>query len=75
MFGDIEIERRKFHYRKKVIFVKDVDIDNILISKKISSGKKSYQYFIGYMDDYRVKPFSIILTKTSAYVKMCEGET
>ena len=50
-----------------------MDIDNILISNKISSGEKSYKYLIGYMDDdykfYKIKPFSITLSKSNAYVK------
>ena len=41
MFGDIEIEKWKFRRYKNQIFKKDVDIDNILISNKISSGDKN----------------------------------
>ena len=44
-FGDIEIEKHKFHCHKSPIFLKDVDIENVLISKKISSGEKNYKYF------------------------------
>ena len=41
----------------------------------VSSGKKNYRCFIGYMDDdCKTKRFSII-PKTSAYVKSCDGET
>ena len=32
---------------RKIHFLEDVDIDNILISDKVSSGKKNYKYFIG----------------------------
>ena len=48
----------------------------MLISKKISSGEKDYKYFIGYVDDdYKIKPVHTMLSKTSAYVKSCDGET
>ena len=40
-----------------VLIVGDADRNNILIPKKISSSQKNY----------KVKPFSIILSKTSAY--------
>ena len=40
MFGDIEIEKNKPYHRKNTIFLKDVDIENVLVSKTISSGKK-----------------------------------
>ena len=28
-----------------------MDIDNLVISSKVSFGAKDYNYFIGYMDD------------------------
>ena len=35
------------------VFLEDVDIDNILLSNKISFGEKSYKYLIDYLcDDY-----------------------
>ena len=39
-FGDIEIEKRKFHHRKNLISLEYVDIDNIMISRMVSSGEK-----------------------------------
>ena len=69
-FGKIEIEKHKFYHYKNSTFLKDVDIDNLLISNKISSSKKNYKNFIGYIDsDYESKLFSIILSKTRAYLK------
>ena len=38
--------------------------------------KKNYKYFIGYFyNDHKVKPLYIMLPKTSAYVKSCDGQT
>ena len=52
------------------MFLKDVDIEKVLLSKKISSDEKNYKYFIGYLyNDHKVKPLHIILSKTNAYVK------
>ena len=34
-----------------------------------------YKYFIGYLDENRIKPLTIILLKTNAYVKSYDGET
>ena len=31
MFGDIEMEKRKFHYSKCSIYINNVDIDKIVI--------------------------------------------
>ena len=61
---------------KVLYFLEDVEIDKVLVSKKISSGKKIYKYFIGYLcDDYRIKPLQIILSKRSAYIKSYDGQS
>ena len=41
-FGDIEIEKQKFHQHKKPISIKDIDINKIIISNKVSFGKKGF---------------------------------
>ena len=41
--GANEIEKHKFHRYKNPIILEDVDIDNVLASNKISSGKKERQ--------------------------------
>ena len=44
----------------------------------ISSNERDDKHFIGYKDDdddYKIKPLHIMLPKTSAYVKGCDGET
>ena len=69
-FGDIEIEKHKFHRYKSPTFLEDVGIDNILVSNKVSLGEKNYKYFINYLcNDYKIKSLHIILSKMSAYVK------
>ena len=59
-----------------LFFLEDVDIENVLVSNKISSGEKNYKYFIGYFyNDYKVKLLHIMLPKASAYVKSYDGQT
>ena len=53
-----------------------VDIEKVLVSKKISFGEKNYKYFIGYLyDNYKVKPLYIMLPKTTAFVKSYDRRT
>ena len=53
-----------------------MDIEKVLVSKKISFGEKKYEYFVGYFyNDHKVKSRHIILPKTSAYVKSFDGQT
>ena len=55
-FGDIEIEKNKSYRNKTPIFLKDVDIEKVLVSNKICFGEKSCKYFIGYLyNDNKVK--------------------
>ena len=49
-FGDIEIQKQKFHQHKRPISIKDVDINKIVVSNKVFFGKKGFKYFIGYKD-------------------------
>ena len=75
-FGDIEIEKTEFYRNKILIPLTDVDIEKVLTSNKISFCEKNYKYFIGYLyNDKKVTPLHIIIPKTSAYVKIFDGQT
>ena len=50
-FGNIEIEKNKFYHDKAPAFLGDPDIEKVLVSNKISFGKKNYKYFIDYLYD------------------------
>ena len=49
--GDTEIEKHKFHQHKNPILRNDIDINKIVVSNKVSFGKKGFKYSIGYKDD------------------------
>ena len=74
-FGDIEIKKKNYRH-KSPIFLKDADIEKVLVSNKISFGEKIDKYFIGclYNDD-KVNPLHIILPRRSAYIKSYDGKT
>ena len=60
---------------KVLFFKKDADIEKVLVSNKISSVEKNYEYFIGYLyNDHKVNPLHITLPKTSAYGKSYDGQ-
>ena len=65
-FGDIEIEKQKFHKHKEPISIKIIDINKITVSNKISFGKKRFKYFTGYKDAKKIRPLYIFLTKMTA---------
>ena len=70
-FGNIEIEKNKFYPHKTRTFFGDVDIEKVLVSKKISFGEKNYKYLIDYLySSNKVKPLNTTLPKASGYVKL-----
>ena len=76
MFRDIEIEKSKSYRYKSPVPLSDIDIEKVLVSNKIYFGKKNYEYCIGYLyNDHKVRPLYIMLPKTSAYVKIYDGQT
>ena len=58
-------------YKNKKLFkIDDIDIDNILLSKKEPYGiKNSFKYFIGYNDKDVIRPLRIYLPKIIGYAK------
>ena len=40
-FVDIEVQKQKFHQHKGAISIKNVDIDEIVVSNKVPLAKKS----------------------------------
>ena len=75
-FGDIKIEKNTFYRQKTPIFLKDVDIEKVLVSNKIFLGEKNYEYFIGNLyNDHKVKPLQIMIPKMSAYLNGYDGQT
>ena len=66
-FGDIEIEEQKFHKHKRPISIKNIDINKITVSNKVSFGKQGFKYFIGYKDAKKIRAISTFLPKISTY--------
>ena len=73
MFCNFEIEKIKLCAIKVAFLKKDVDIEKVVVSKKIYLGDK---YFIGYLySDFKNMPLHIMLPKTSTHVKRHDGKT
>ena len=60
IFNDKKIRKSDFYKNKKINNIEDIDINNILVSKKKSYGNKnSLKYFIGYNDHDIIRPLCI----------------
>ena len=66
----------KFYGHKGPVSLKNINIEKVLVSNKISFCEKNCKYFIGYLyNDHKVRPLSIMLPETRAYVKSYDGQT
>ena len=51
---DTKIKNYKFHWHKSPILIDNIDINKIVVSNKVSFGKKDFKYFFGYKDAKKV---------------------
>ena len=56
----------KYQY-KNPILINNIDSNKIVVSNKVSFGKKDFKYFTGYKDAKKVRSLCIFLPKMSAY--------
>lgn len=62
MFGDSEIEKLNFQWYKNPNY--DVNIDWVVVSNKVSFGRKDFKCFIVYKNHYeKVLPLCIMFIK------------
>ena len=66
-FGDIEIKNQKFYQHKRPTSIKNIDINQIVVSNKVSFGKKDFKFFIDYKEARKIRPLCIFLPKMNAY--------
>ena len=68
-FGDIEIQKQRFHQHKGPISIKNIDFNKIVVFNKVSFGKIGFEYFIGYKNTKTIRHSCIFLPKIIAYRK------
>ena len=67
-FGNIEVEKQKFHQHKNPISIYNVNIDRIAVSYKVLCSKNGFKCFVAYEDDSeKLMALCIIFQKISAY--------
>ena len=76
-FDDKKIKRSTFYKNKKINNnIEDIDVNNILVSKKESYGNKnSIKYFIGYNDNDNIRPLCIRLRQMTGYARKFHENT
>ena len=69
-FDDKKIKKSIFYKNKAINNIEDINVNNILVSKKESYGtKNSLKYFIGYNDNDNIRPLCIRLPQMTGYAR------
>ena len=69
-FDDKKIKKSTFYKNKRIYSTDDIDVNNILVSKKEPYGtKNSHKYFIGYNDNDNIRPLCIRLPQMTGYAR------
>ena len=69
-FDDKKNKKSDFYKNKKINKIDDINVNNILVSKKEPYGtKNSFKYFIGYNDNDIIRPLCIRLPQMTGYVR------
>ena len=69
-FDDKKIKKSDLYKNKKINEIDDINVNNILVSKKEPYGtKNSFKYFIGYNDNDIIRPLCIRLLQMTGYVR------
>ena len=69
-FNDKKIRKKTFYKNRKINNIEDIDINNILVSKKEACGNKySLKFFIGYNDNDIIRPLCIKFPQMAGYAR------
>ena len=69
-FNDKKVRKSNFYKNKKINRIEDIDINNVLGSKKEPYGtKNSFKYFIRYNDNDIIRPLCIRLSQMTGYAR------
>ena len=73
VFNDIEVNKKGFYASKKPIPLNLVNLNNIIISKRVKNNNDTSKYFIGYNYEDKLRLLYIILSQMSGYIKYFEN--
>ena len=69
-FDDKKIRKNTFYKNKTIDTIENIDVNNILVSKKEAYGNKnSFKHFIGYNDNDIIRPLCIRLPQMTGYAR------
>ena len=75
-FNNKKMKKSNFYKNKKMFDINDIDVNNILVSKKEKYGKyNSFKHFIGYNDNNIMKSLYLELPQMIGYINKFDKNT
>ena len=73
-FDNKNIKKSEFYNKDIKIFnIDDIDVNNILVSKKEQYSKHNpFKYFIWYNDNGAIRPLYLFISQTTGYINKSE---
>ena len=69
VFNDIEVNKKDFYASRQAIPLNLVDVNNIVISKRVKNNNGTSKCLIGYNYEDKIRLLCIILPQMSGYIK------
>ena len=66
---NIILNKKEFYSSKQAISLDSVDLNKIVVSKKLKINDTTYKYFCGYLNNDVIKPLCVILPQMDGYIK------
>ena len=73
VFGDIEVTKKEFYENKKGLKLKDIIVNNIIVSEIVKGNNNILKYYIGYIVDDNVIPLVLLSPNMSGWIKYFEN--
>ena len=73
VFGDIEVTKKEFYENKKGLKLKDIIVNNIIVSEIVKGNNDILKYYIGYIVDDNVIPLVLLSPNMSGWIKYFEN--
>ena len=68
-FGAKEVDKKQFYSSKQAISLDSVDLNRIVVSKKLKINDTTYKHICGYLNNDTIRPLCVILPQMDGYIK------
>ena len=68
-FGDVRVDKEENYPSKHTLFLGDVDLGKIVVSRKWKINESTCKYHVGYDNGELVRPLCVIIPQMTGYIK------